>query len=641
MLTGHTMQSLPNAADPLQAKDLSLQADAAWAAALLAVDPVGLGGACLRSAPGPWRDAWLDRLRALMPVGTPWRRLPAGISDSALLGGLDLAATLSRGQPVLQPGLLSQAHGGVLLLTMAERVNADLAGKLASVLDTRQLQLQRDGLAQQLDLNLTLIALDEGQDDDEGAPQALQDRLGFWLEPPQPQDEQQALLQAAELEPEASLSAADVLAARERLPSLSLGERQLQALCGTALMLGIDSLRPPLLAAKAARAAAALEGAGEVSDAHAALAARLILAPRATRLPPPPEQTEDDAQEQAANEQDAEPAQNPPPPPPQNPQHNEEPQQDEDGSDEQLELPSAEELQEMMIAAAQASLSPGLLAALRAGKIARQTSAGAGRSGAAQKNLRRGRPLGAVRGALRDGARLNVLATLRAAAPWQALRKQGRPAEPAQAAVRRIEVRRDDFHIMRFKQQRSTTTVFVVDASGSSALHRLAEAKGAVELLLADCYVRRDRVAVISFRGSGAEVLLPPTRSLARAKRSLAGLPGGGGTPLASALETAHKLAGQIARSGDTPVVVLLTDGRANITRDGSPGRGKAGEDALAAARALALDQFSCLLIDTSAQPQSTAQVLAQTMRAHYLPLPYADAQGMSKAVRLARPVAG
>jgi magnesium chelatase subunit D len=598
MLTGHTMQSLPNAADPLQAKDLSLQADAAWAAALLAVDPVGLGGACLRSAPGPWRDAWLDRLRALMPVGTPWRRLPAGISDSALLGGLDLAATLSRGQPVLQPGLLSQAHGGVLLLTMAERVNADLAGKLASVLDTRQLQLQRDGLAQQLDLNLTLIALDEGQDDDEGAPQALQDRLGFWLEPPQPQDEQQALLQAAELEPEAGLSAADVLAARERLPSLSLGERQLQALCGTALMLGIDSLRPPLLAAKAARAVAALEGAGEVSDAHAALAARLILAPRATRLPPPPpppEQTEDDAQEQAANEQDAEPAQNPPPPPPQNPPHNEEPQQDEDGSDEQLELPSAEELQEMMIAAAQASLSPGLLAALRAGKIARQTSAGAGRSGAAQKNLRRGRPLGAVRGALRDGARLNVLATLRAAAPWQALRKQGRPAE----------------------------------------------AKGAVELLLADCYVRRDRVAVISFRGSGAEVLLPPTRSLARAKRSLAGLPGGGGTPLASALETAHKLAGQIARSGDTPVVVLLTDGRANIARDGSPGRGKAGEDALAAARALALDQFSCLLIDTSAQPQSTAQVLAQTMRAHYLPLPYADAQGMSKAVRLARPVAG
>jgi magnesium chelatase subunit D len=189
---------------------------------------------------------------------------------------------------------------------------------------------------------------------------------------------------------------------------------------------------------------------------------------------------------------------------------------------------------------------------------------------------------------------------------------------------------------MRFKQQRSTTTVFVVDASGSSALHRLAEAKGAVELLLADCYVRRDRVAVISFRGSGAEVLLPPTRSLARAKRSLAGLPGGGGTPLASALETAHKLAGQIARSGDTPVVVLLTDGRANIARDGSPGRQRANEDALASAAALRALGASSLLLDTSPQPQASAQALAQRLGAAYLPLPYADAKAMSGVVRLA-----
>lgn len=629
------------AADPLQGEDLDLSADAGWAAAMLAVDPIGLGGACLRSGAGPWRDAWLARLKALLPPTTPWRRLPAGISDSALLGGLDLAATLSRGQPVLQPGLLSQAHGGIVLLTMAERTSADLAGKLASVLDTRQLQLQRDGLAQQLDLQLALIGLDEGQDDDEALPAALQDRLGFWLAPPQAQDEQQALMQAAERESGDSLSAADVLAARARLPGLSVGERQLKALCGTAVALGIDSLRPPLLAAKAARVAAALEGAEEVSDAHAALATRLILAPRATQWPAPaepPEESEDPSVDPPENQDAPEPQASPPPPPQEAPPQSAEPEQNSDTPDDVQELPTPEELQELMIAAAQASLSPGLLAALRAGKMARQASSSGGRAGAAQKNLRRGRPLGAVRGELRDGARLNVLATLRAAAPWQTLRKKGRPTDPS---VRRIEVRRDDFHIMRFKQQSSTTTVFVVDASGSSALHRLAEAKGAVELLLADCYVRRDRVAVISFRGAGAEVLLPPTRSLARAKRSLAGLPGGGGTPLASALDAAHSLAGQISRSGDTPVVVLLTDGRANIGRDGKPGRGKASEDAMAAARAFALDNLSCLLIDTSAQPQPTAQALAQLMRAHYLPLPYADAQGMSQAVRLARPVKG
>ena len=102
------------------------------------------------------------------------------------------------------------------------------------------------------------------------------------------------------------------------------------------------------------------------------------------------------------------------------------------------------------------------------------------------------------------------------------------------------EPRADDFHFTRLQPKRQSTTIFAVDASGSSALHRLAEAKGAVELLLADCYVRRDQVAVIAFRGCGAELLLPPTRSLVRAKRVLNGLPGGGSTPLAAALDAAR-----------------------------------------------------------------------------------------------------
>jgi magnesium chelatase subunit D len=102
-----------------------------------------------------------------------------------------------------------------------------------------------------------------------------------------------------------------------------------------------------------------------------------------------------------------------------------------------------------------------------------------------------------------------------------------------------VLIRADDFQVMRYQQRSETTTLFVVDASGSSALHRLAEAKGAVESLLADCYVRRDRVALMAFRGKGCELILPPTRSLTRAKRSLAGLPGGGGTPMATAIDAA------------------------------------------------------------------------------------------------------
>ena len=199
-----------------------------------------------------------------------------------------------------------------------------------------------------------------------------------------------------------------------------------------------------------------------------------------------------------------------------------------------------------------------------------------------------------------------------------------------------IRIRADDFHITRKVQRGHTTTIFAVDASGSSALHRLAEAKGAVELLLAECYVRRDSVAVIAFRGSGSELLLPPTRSLVRAKRALAELPGGGGTPLACGLDATLALALAVRRRGDAPVVVVLTDGRANVGRDGKPGRAAAEADALHAARAVGAAQLSVLLVDTSPQPQPRARELADAMRGRYLPLPHAGAEALSGAVRSA-----
>ena len=167
-----------------------------------------------------------------------------------------------------------------------------------------------------------------------------------------------------------------------------------------------------------------------------------------------------------------------------------------------------------------AAIPPGVLAAMEAGRLAR-TSAGAGQ-GAQVKAVRRGRPAGTRAGDPRR-ARLDIAATLAAAAPWQRARQAG--AEP------RLRLRREDFRVKRFVSRAESTTIFVVDASGSAALARLAEAKGAVELLLAEAYVRRTQVALIAFRGTSAELLLPPTRSLARAKRALADLAGGGGTP--------------------------------------------------------------------------------------------------------------
>ncbi len=174
----------------------------------------------------------------------------------------------------------------------------------------------------------------------------------------------------------------------------------------------------------------------------------------------------------------------------------------------------------------------------------------------------------------------------------------------------------------------------MVDASGSAALARLAEAKGAVELLLADCYVRRDQVALLAFGGRGAELLLPPTRSLARAKKSLADLPGGGGTPLATALDAVLTLALSIRRKGQMPAIVVLTDGRPNLARDGSAGRAAAEGDAIAAANGLRAACFASLLIDTSAKSEPVAARIAAAMGAAYVPLPHADARKVSAIVR-------
>ncbi len=198
-------------------------------------------------------------------------------------------------------------------------------------------------------------------------------------------------------------------------------------------------------------------------------------------------------------------------------------------------------------------------------------------------------------------------------------------------------IRPDDIRITRFRQRTETTTIFTVDASSSSALERLAEAKGAVELLLAEAYTRRDKVALVAFRGAGAELVLAPTRSLVRARRGLAALPGGGGTPLAAGIDAAGQLALGVRRGGGTPVVVMLTDGRANVARSGIAGRERAGEDSLKAARLFREADVRAILIDTAQRPQDSARRLAAAMGARYLPLPHADAGAMSAAIRSAR----
>lgn len=565
-------------------------ADAAYAAALLAVDPAGLGGAVLRAAPGPVRERWLRLFRERLPEAAPMRRIPAHVSDDGLLGGLDLPATLRAGRPVARAGLLAGAHGGAVVVPMAERLSAGVAARLRAVLDEGRVRAAREGLALEAPARLGVVALDEGTADDEAVPPALADRLALHLD----------LHPFRPTEPAVVPDAAAVAAARARLGSVSVGDDVVEALSAAAVALGADSLRAPLLAVRAARAAAALAGRAAVAEADVARAAMLVLAPRATRLPQA--EPEADQPPEAPGEDDPRP------------------DQDGAGGGEACDGDGQE--------AARAVLPPGLLEQLKTAARLQAAGPSVGRTPVRRRAQGPGRPAGIRAGPPPPGARLAVVETLRAAAPWQRLRGAA-PGEP-------LRIRAEDFRHQRTNPRTRTTTIFAVDASGSAAVARLAEAKGAVELLLADCYVRRDRVAVIAFRGTGADLLLTPTRSLARARRCLSALPGGGGTPLAAGLDAALAQVEAALRRGERPVVVVLTDGRANVCRDGKGGRRAAAAEAEAAARSLRASGAACLVVDTATRPEALAAALAAAMAARYLALPHADAATLSRAARAA-----
>jgi magnesium chelatase subunit D len=575
--------------------------DALLAARLFAVNPAGLGGIALRCGASPVRDLWLQYLRGLLAPGTPLRRLPCGIADDRLLGGLDLAATLKAGRPVIQHGILIEADHGIVLIPMAERLSTGVAARIAAALDQGAVVLERDGLARRVSTSIGVIAFDEGAVPEEQLPAALAGRFAFHL------DLNDLPLGGLHI---ATDEAAAIAAARGRLDAVGPVAREcVEALVKAALSFGIGSVVVPLLALRVARAAAALAGRTTVNRDDALLAARLVLTPRALTFPqeegaaPQPEDTEPDSSEP-------------------------------DEGEAQDETQSLESLDDMMCDAVQAMLPPGLLESLKNGERQRTPQGPRDGTGGAQASLLRGRPIGARMGQMRSGARLALVDTLRAAAPWQPVRRAERPS----LVPRRIEVRREDFRIRQFVQRRESTILFCVDASGSAAFHRLAEAKGAVELLLGEAYVARTYAALIAFRGSGAELLLPPSRSLTRAKALLSTLPGGGGTPLAAGIEASLLLALAERAKGREPLIVFLTDGQANIARDGKAVRAYAFEDALLAARALAAQRIAAVFVDTSPRAREEGGKIAGAMGARYLALPRVEAHAVRDFVRAAAP---
>lgn len=588
--------------------------DALVAAQVLAIGGPDLGGLWLTARAGGVRDIYLDHLRSMLPPMSPFTRLAPGASAASLCGRLDIAQTTAMGRIVWEDGILAAANGGVLVIPMAERLQPSAAAIVADAMDTRDcptLRPRAGGNDASIPASFSVIALDEAAEAEETLPTALSDRLGLHVN----------------LDGIAWRSVAGLVLSHPSLPdsdwrSVIIDDLLLEQLFAIATAGGHASLRVLLNLVRVSRILAAIGGRTVVAPEDGLVALRICLgirllhgAPEA-REEPAPEPPEPGADRGAM-------AEDRPPP-----------------SQVDAETPpmSLDDLTELR-AAVEGGAIDGLSMAVS--ERAARNAGRAGKAGAAAVNSRRGRPYATSRTAPFPDARPDLIGTLRAAAPWQVIRARLRRTAETSAAVpdsgpaggARLLIRKDDFRFRRLRHQQPSAAIFVVDASGSTALERLGETKGAIEQLLARCYVRRDEVSLIAFRGRSAEILMEPTRSLVAAKRKLSALPGGGPTPLASGLERGLQLALSVRRRSRTPVVVIMTDGSGNIALDGTPDRALAARQTEEIARLYRVNGLKTICIDIARRPREAVTALAGLLGADLHLLRQADPALLSRLV--------
>ncbi|WP_280672461.1 MULTISPECIES: putative cobaltochelatase [unclassified Kitasatospora] len=572
--------------------------------------------------------------------------LPVGVTEDRIVGSLDLERALAEGVKAYEPGLLARAHRGVLYIDEVNLLQDHVVDLLLDAAAMGRSYVEREGVSVRHAARFLLVGT-MNPEEGELRPQLL-DRFGLTVEIAATRDpaERAEVVRrrlaydadpasfARRYDAEELALAERITAARALLPAVELGDAALRQITAVCAAFEVDGLRADIVMARTAVALAAWDGRTAVSEEDVRKAAQLALPHRRRRNPFDAPGLDEEQLDRTLEEHADQPEEGDGPeddgpdgggpddgggaPEPSSSDPGDAPAGEAPSQDAPPQIPKPGSPRESAPVAAGDPYRTKLFKVPGTGKGAHGRRSPAETDGG--QTVRSRRPAGQL-------TRLHLAATLQAAAPHQVAR--GRDG-------RALVLRHDDFREQVRQGRESNLVLFVVDASGSmAARQRMTAVKGAVLSLLMDAYQRRDKIGMITFRGAGAELALPPTSSVEVGAARLEQLPTGGRTPLAAGLLRAHEVL-RLERLRDPhrrPLLVVVTDGRATGGRAALADAGRAA--ALLAAQGTAAVVLDC---ESGHVRLGLARTLAGQLGAAAVTLDELRAEGVAALVHAHRP---